>query len=301
MWVLFSVVACVFSVGNAILNKVCSLHTNSYLSATIKSLFMVIFTFAIVAIFGHIPDLVLLNQTEIIFIIVAGLLTTINWICYFAAIKRSKLDLFAPFNETALLAISNGLFAIFITTNVMNVESWISISLYVVGLLILVVALIYILINKKMNDGINRKWLIFGFLSTTAYAVCLLFVKMYLSPIHADVVSFWQMVIVFVCCAIISIFVKGYRDLPKLKLLDWGKFALCALCNAAFVISRYQAYSYSDGIPSITNIIVSFAFVIVSMCTAIYLKKHEKKEIIIISCLVLVGMLLEFGAGLFIK
>ena len=301
MWILFSVIACIFSIANVVLNRVCSLNTNSYLSATIKSLFMVIFTFAIVAIFGHVPDLIKLNHNEIIFILVAGLLTTINWICYFAAIKRSKLDLFAPFNETSLLTMSNALFAIFITTNVMNIESWVSITLYALGIAILLVALVYLLLNRKLNDAINRKWLIFGFLSTAAYATCLLIVKMNLSVIHADVVSFWQMVIVFVCCAIISIFARGYRDLPKLKFSEWGKFALCALCNAAFVISRYQAYSYADGIPSITNIIISFAFVIVSLASAIYLKKHEKKEIILISCLVLAGMLLEFGAGLFIK
>lgn len=301
MWILFSVIACAFSVGNAILNKLCSQNVNSYLSATIKSLFMVVFTFVIVAIMGHIPDLVNLNGEEILFICIVGALTTINWICYFAAIKRSKLDVFAPFNETALLTISNALFAIFITTSVMNVSSWVSITLYIIGFLVLTGALVFILTSKKLNENINKKWLIFGFLSVIAYAVCLLLVKMKLSVVHSDVVSFWQMLIVFAACAIISIFAKGYKDLPKLKLIDWGKFAGCALCNAAFVISRYQAYSYNDGIPSITNIIISLAFVIVSLTAAFYLKKKEKKEIIIISSLVLVGMLLEFGAGLFIN
>ncbi len=119
-YILFASLALLASAGNTIFNRLGSNHASALINATVKSFFIVIACFLIVLGFGHINVLYDLPLEKWLWIILVGVLTSIDWFFYFLAIKKSHLEAFAPFCAAGTLFISNALFSIFTFSLVTN-------------------------------------------------------------------------------------------------------------------------------------------------------------------------------------
>ena len=107
----------------------------------------------------------------------------VNWLFYFLAIKRSHLEAFAPFCSAGTLFFANTLFIIFTYALVTNGAKPLNVSLYFVGLALLLAALIYTVFNKKINPKAKLLWVMFALVSVIAFAFVLLIVKTKLSDL----------------------------------------------------------------------------------------------------------------------
>ncbi len=300
-YILFAVLALVASAANTIFNRFSSNNVSTALSAVIKSFLIIIACFAVCAIRGHVPTLYSLTSEQWLWIGLTGLLTSSNWIFYFAAIKRSHLEAFSPFEETSQIFLSNIMFLLpplFMTTthngNVLNV------TLYIIGLVFLAGALILIIFNKKINPKAKKLWVIYAFISALSLAVTVFIVKWKIPDdiVPSDVVSFQQMCIVFVICLVTMFIKKEHKNIPNLKWKEIGIFAIAAIFNAALMICRYKALSYENAIPQVVTMIVSCEFILVSLFAIIFFKSDNKKQMLLLISVVLVGLTFNLLAGI---
>ena len=293
MYILFAFLALFSSVGNTIFNRISSHKIGSVLSATIKSFMITIACFFICLAFGHVPVLYSLSNEDWLWVGILGLVTIVDWLFYFLALKRSHLEAFAPFEVAAILFISNLLFSIFMINVVTSGGTALNIVLYFSGLAILLVAMIFIVLNKKINPIAKFHWVIFSLISATALAFTLVIVKVKLSHVPSDVVAFHQMLTVFVVCGIMLIFSKDRKEIKTVNLKTYLNFFISAIFNALLMVFRYKALSSAGANPSIINIIVGLDFVFVSIATVLFFKAHNKKQLVAIIILVVSGMVLS--------
>lgn len=297
-YILFALLAMVASAANTIFNRLSSNKVSVMLSAFLKSIFIVVATFLICACLGHVPTLYSLTAEQWIWILVCGALTCFNWIFYFAAIKKSHLEAFSPFEETSQLFFSNLLFMIFTFSEVTNGGNTLNIVLFVIGLMILLSAIAMIVFNKKINPSTKVLWIVYAAISSLALAATMLVVKLKLSAVPSDVIAYHQMSVVSVVTFICVIVKKEIKSFSTLKWQDYLRFFIAAVFNALLMIFRYRALSYDNCIPSIVSVVITCEFVLVSIATIIFFKAQNKKAVSILMALIVCGMVLLLLAGL---
>ena len=297
-YILFAFLALLASAGNTIFNRLGTNRASALSNATLKSFFIVIACFLICLVFGHVPTLYSLELEQWLWILAVGALTAIDWLFYFLAIKRSHLEAFAPFCAAGILFISNVLFSIFTFSLVTNGGKPLNVVFYFVGLASLLASLIYIVLNKKINPKGKILWVIFGAISVISFGFVLLIVKLKLTAIPADVISYHQMTIVFLVMLFSSLFTKNIKEIVTIKWIDHLYIFLGAVCNALMLVCRYTAFSYPNSVPAIVNVIIGLDFIVVSIATVLFFKAKNKLQLTLIIVLVSLGMLLNVLAGL---
>ena len=292
-YILFAFLALISSVGNTIFNRISSNHIGSVLSATIKSLFISVACFIICVCYGHVNNLYSLTKEQWVWVGVLGLITIIDWLFYFLALKRSHLEAFSPFESSLILFLTNLLFVIFMIRTVTSGGSTVNVILFFTGLALLLAATLFAVLNKKINPTKKIAWVIFSIISATALAFTLVIVKLKLSDIPSDVIAFHQMLVVFIGCAIGLVFSK---ERGEIKSVDWKtylNFFISAIFNACLMVFRYKALACEGANPSIIAIIVGLDFVFVSIATVLFFKANNKKQLTILILLVVAGMVIS--------
>ncbi len=293
VYILFAFLALISSVGNTIFNRISSNHIGSVLSATIKSLFITVACFIICACYGHVNILYSLTKEQWVWVGVLGLITIIDWLFYFLALKRSHLEAFSPFESSLILFLTNLLFVIFMIRTVTSGGSTVNVILFFAGLALLLGATLFAVLNKKINPTKKIAWVIFSIISATALAFTLVIVKLKLSDIPSDVIAFHQMLVVFIGCSIGLVFSKDRSEVKSVGWKTYLNFFISAIFNACLMVFRYKALACEGANPSIINIIVGLDFVFVSIATVLFFKANNKKQLTILILLVVAGMLLS--------
>ena len=297
-YILFAFLALFASAGNTVFNRLGANRASALTNATVKSFFIVIACFLISLAFGHVSTLYLLEPEQWLWIGLIGALTAIDWFFYFLAIKKSHLEAFAPFCAAGILFVANTLFSIFTFMSVTNGGKPLNISLYFIGLASLLGSLIFIVLNKKINPKAKKLWVIYATLSVVSFAFVLLIVKLKLTSIPADVISYHQMTIVFLTMLIASIVTKTIKEVVQIRWVDHLYIFGGAVCNALLMVFRYTAFSYENSVPAIINVIIGLDFILVSLGTVLFFKEKNKLQLSIIIILVATGMILNVLAGL---
>lgn len=294
MYILFAALAMVSSVGNTILNRISSHKIGSVLSATIKAFMMTFACFIICLCFGNLKVIYALNGKQWMLLVILGLVTVVDWLFYFLALKRSYLEAFSCFEASTILFSSNLLFSIFMTESATVGGSTRNIILVVLGLVFVLASMVYAVFNKKINPIAKKSWVLFSIISAFSLAATLVIAtKIKATGVPSDVVAFHQMSVVFGVFLIILLFSKEKFEIKKLNGRITLDFFISAIFNAMMMVFRYIALGYENSNQSVVNIIVGLDFVFVSIATVLFFKADNKKEITILILLVVAGMILN--------
>lgn len=297
-YILFAFLALLSSAGNTIFNRLGANRASALTNATVKSFFIVIACFLISLIFGHVPTLYSLQPVEWVWIGVTGALTAIDWFFYFLAIKKSRLEAFAPFCAAGILFFSNTLFSIFTLSLVTNGAKTLNVIFYFLGLASLLGSLFFIVFNKKINPKGKLLWVLYATISVVSFAFVLLIVKTQLNNVAPDVIAYHQITIVFVVMLIASLITKNIKEIVRIRWIDHLFIFAGAVFNALLMVNRYIAFSYENSVPAIVTVIIGLDFILVSLGTVLFFKAKNKLQLLIIIILVAIGMVLNVLAGL---
>ena len=292
-YILFAVLALFSSVGNTIFNRISSHKTGSLLSAAIKSLMITFACFIICLCFGHFGQLYSLSNTDWLWVGVLGLITLVDWLFYFLALKRAHLEAFSPFEVSTILFVSNLLFSFFMFGVVTNGGTVLNIIFFYSGLLVLLASMLYAVLNKKINPSIKYAWVLYSVISATALAFTFVIVKLRLSHVPSDIVAFHQMLTVSVVSAIAVLVTKARKQIKEVSAKTYLNFFISAIFNALLMVFRYMALASANANPSLINIIVCLDFVFVSIATVLFFKADNKKQLVVLIILVVTGMILN--------
>jgi len=297
-YILFAFLALLASAGNTIFNRLGANRASALANAVVKSFFIMIACFIICLALGHTKALYDIELTQWTWIIIVGILTSIDWLFYFLAIKKSHLEAFAPYCAAGILFFSNTLFLIFMFVSVTNGGKPLNIVLYFLGLVVLLGSLLFIIFNKKINPAGKWLWVAFATISVVSFAFVLLIAKLKLSNIPSDVISFHQISIVFIVMAFASVFTGTMKEVARIRWLDLLFIFVGAIFNALMMVFRYNAFAYDNCVPAIVNVIIGLDFIIVSIGTVLFFKEKNKLHLTILIVLVAAGMVLNVLAGL---
>lgn len=92
MWWIYALLAAVFASLTAIFAKIGISGVNSDLATAIRTVIVLMLTWAIVLARGELKGIGMLSKHNILFLVLSGLATGLSWIFYFKALQLGEVS-----------------------------------------------------------------------------------------------------------------------------------------------------------------------------------------------------------------
>jgi transporter family protein len=102
-WLIWSLLSALFAGMTAILAKIGVKDVDSNLATAIRSVVILVFTWAIVFCSNKISTIPSLSPRTWIFLVLSGIATGLSWICYFRALQLGEASRVAPVDKLSVL------------------------------------------------------------------------------------------------------------------------------------------------------------------------------------------------------
>jgi transporter family protein len=103
MWVLFALLSAVFAALTSILAKIGIQNLNSNLATAIRTIVVLIMSWAIVFVTGKHNDIMNIGQKNLLFLVLSGIATGLSWLCYFRALQIGEASKVIPIDKFSLV------------------------------------------------------------------------------------------------------------------------------------------------------------------------------------------------------
>lgn len=105
-WPAWAFLSAIFAAMTAILAKVGVQGINSNYATFIRTLVVIAFLAAILAVTGEFRPLSSLSYRSQLFLFLSGLATGLSWLCYFRALKLGPVSQVAPIDKLSLVIVA---------------------------------------------------------------------------------------------------------------------------------------------------------------------------------------------------
>ena len=102
-WILYATLSATFAALTAILAKIGIKNVDSNLATAIRTTVILFFTWGIVAFQKNISQIMNLDKTAIIFLVLSGLATGFSWLFYFKALQIGEASKVVPIDKLSLV------------------------------------------------------------------------------------------------------------------------------------------------------------------------------------------------------
>ena len=222
IYILFALIASIFTSLTTILAKVGIKNVNSNFATCFRTFIVIICSLILCLIQDTFKETVKFNYINIIFIILSSIATFLSWIFYYKALKIGEVSKVVAIDKCSFV-LTTILFIIFFfndTTNNGNIFTIISIVLS----LSLMIAVTLLMLDLKKKKDINiennnenkykKKYIIYALLSAIFASFVSLFIKIGLNNISSSILTFYRTILVFIFALIIVIVKKRlYRNI----------------------------------------------------------------------------------------
>lgn len=103
MWLMFAVGSALFAGLTSILAKCGIRKTDSTVATAIRTIVVLIFSWAMVFLVGSQDRLGSIGGKTLLFLVLSGLATGASWLCYFRALQDGPASLVAPIDKLSIL------------------------------------------------------------------------------------------------------------------------------------------------------------------------------------------------------
>ena len=103
MWILFAAGSALFAGVTAILAKCGIRKTDSTVATAIRTIVVLIFSWAMVFLVGSQNQLGSIGGKTLLFLVLSGLATEASWLCYYRALQDGPASLVAPIDKLSIL------------------------------------------------------------------------------------------------------------------------------------------------------------------------------------------------------
>lgn len=105
MWKLFALLSALFAALTAVLAKIGVKDIDSDLATAIRTGVVLLITWGVAILGGHLRDIHLLNTRSVIFLVLSGIATGLSWLCYFKAIQMGDVSKVAPIDKLSVVLV----------------------------------------------------------------------------------------------------------------------------------------------------------------------------------------------------
>lgn len=103
MWLMFAVGSALFAGLTSILAKCGIRKTDSTVATAIRTIVVLIFSWAMVFLVGSQNQLGSIGGKTLLFLVLSGLATEASWLCYYRALQDGPASLVAPIDKLSIL------------------------------------------------------------------------------------------------------------------------------------------------------------------------------------------------------
>ena len=300
IYILFALIASIFTSLTTILAKVGIKNVNSNFATCFRTFIVIICSLILCLIQDTFKETVKFNYINIIFIILSSIATFLSWIFYYKALKIGEVSKVVAIDKCSFV-LTTVLFIIFFfndTTNNGNVFTIISIVLS----LSLMIAGTLLMLDLKKKKDINiennsenkykKKYIIYALLSAIFASLVSLFIKIGLNNISSSILTFYRTILVFIFALIIVIVKKDYIGISKIDAKSYIFLTLSGLSTGIAWISEYEALNIPNSNPIVVSSITKLSIILTFIVSFIFFKEKANKKTISGVILLTLGIVL---------
>ena len=300
IYILFALIASIFTSLTTILAKVGIKNVNSNFATCFRTFIVIICSLILCLIQDTFKETIKFNYINILFIILSSIATFLSWIFYYKALKIGEVSKVVAIDKCSFV-LTTILFIIFFfndTTNNGNVFTIISIVLS----LSLMIAGTLLMLDLKKKKDINiennsefkykKKYIIYALLSAIFASFVSLFIKIGLNNISSSILTFYRTILVFIFALIIVIVKKDYIGISKIDPKSYIFLTLSGLSTGIAWISEYEALNIPNSNPIVVSSITKLSIILTFIVSFIFFKEKANKKTISGVILLTLGIVL---------
>lgn len=281
-WILFAFGSAFFAGVTAILAKIGIRGVNSNVATAIRTIVILIFSWAIVFLVGSwrtIPDLTLRTLT---FLILSGLATGASWLCYFRALQLGDVNKVTPIDKSS--TVLTILFAFLFLGEPVGIFK-------VIGMIAIAVGT-YLMIARQpggTSAPSNRRWIIYAVLSAVFAALTSILGKIGIQEVESNLGTAIRTGVVLVMAWIVVFVTHGQRELRRIDGKSWLFILLSGLTTGLSWLCYYRALQ--DGPASVVAPIDKLSILVTILFSAVFLREKLTRKAAVGLVLVTAGTL----------
>lgn len=281
-WILFAFGSAFFAGVTAILAKIGIRGVNSNVATAIRTIVILIFSWAIVFLVGSwrtIPDLTLRTLT---FLILSGLATGASWLCYFRALQLGDVNKVTPIDKSS--TVLTILFAFLFLGEPVGIFK-------VIGMIAIAIGT-YLMIARQpgvTSAPPNRRWIIYAILSAVFAALTSILGKIGIQEVESNLGTAIRTGVVLVMAWLVVFVTHGERELRRIDGKSWLFILLSGLMTGLSWLCYYRALQ--DGPASVVAPIDKLSILVTILFSAVFLREKLTRKAAVGLVLVTAGTL----------
>jgi transporter family protein len=136
MWIAYALLSAFFAALTSILAKIGIENINSNLATALRTIVVLIMSWAIVFITGKHNEIVNIGHKNLIFLMLSGIATGLSWLCYYRALQIGEASKVIPIDKFSL--VIGMILAFIVLREAITVKTIIGGALITIGTFVLI-------------------------------------------------------------------------------------------------------------------------------------------------------------------
>lgn len=282
MYIIYALLAALFSGLTSVFAKSGINSKNSLISTYVRTLVITLFLFIVVTLRNNFNDLYLLDKKTIIFLVLSGISNTLLWICYFKALDLGTVSKVTPIDKTSII-LTLILSSIFLHEKITIIKV-LSIIFILTGTLLT--------IKREDKDSKDNKWILYAFLTAIFTSTTTVISKIGIENTNTCLTTFLRTIIVLILLTIINLFKNKFKDIKNLDKRNYMFIILSGISTSLSWLFYFTSLSLGEA--SIVFPIEKLSLVVSIVTSTIFLKEKLNKKQILGIIIIVIGTSLLF-------
>ena len=282
MYIIYALLASVFSGLTSVFAKTGIKNTDSILATFLRTIVISLFLLLIVIFKENINDIFLLDKKTLLFLILSGISNTLLWICYFKALDLGTVSKVTPVDKTSIV-LTLILSSLFLNEKITTIKI-ISIALILLGT--------FLTIKKESKDSKDNRWILYAILTAVFTSTTTVLSKIGIENTNTTLITFLRTVVVLIILTTITLFKKKYKYIKDIKSRSWLFIILSGLSTSLSWLFYFKALALGEA--SIVFPIEKLSLVVSILISIIFLKEKVSKKQIAGIIIIIIGTSLLF-------
>ena len=282
MYIIYALLASVFSGLTSVFAKTGIKNTDSILATFLRTIVISLFLLLIVIFKENINDIFLLDKKTLLFLILSGISNTLLWICYFKALDLGTVSKVTPVDKTSIV-LTLILSSLFLNEKITTIKI-ISIVLILLGT--------FLTIKKESKDSKDNRWILYAILTAVFTSTTTVLSKIGIENTNTTLITFLRTIVVLIILTTITLFKKKYKYIKDIKSRSWLFIILSGLSTSLSWLFYFKALALGEA--SIVFPIEKLSLVVSILISIIFLKEKVSKKQITGIIIIVIGTSLLF-------
>ncbi len=282
MYIIFAFLSAFFAGVTSILAKCGIKKTDSTLATAIRTVVVVIFSWAMVVIVGSYNEILHIDGKTLLFLVLSGIATGASWLCYFKALQLGDINKVVPIDKSS--TVLTIILAFVFLKEQTSLWGIVGIALMFIGTLMMVVVK-----GKKSCEKKGKSWIFWAIGSAVFASLTSLLAKVGIAQVESNLGTAIRTVIVLIMAWLMVIITGKQKETKYIDKKELLFICLSGIATGCSWLCYYKALQ--DGPASIVVPIDKLSiFVTVAFSFLVFKEKLKPMSF--------VGLVLIFGGTL---